>query len=247
MGLSLEKKQEIVGLRLAKLQVPTNIIMAVKLATDISGSIQSLFSNGTIQETIDRVLPVAMRFDDNQSLESYAFSDKASRLSDIKPEMFGKYVKEIFLPEARKSGNLWSGTDYSEALSLIRADAVPSTTDVVKSKVGGFFGGLFGKTEEKTVVTSGKCNPPAYLMFLTDGDTSNEHLAEQHLVKMAAESIYVQFIGVGRGSTFNFLQRMADKYDHVGLVTFPDLSNTSDQAMYDTLLTEELATWIKAQ
>ncbi len=230
MGISLEKKSEIVRLTLEKRNIPTSVVMQVKSCIDISGSISNLFSNGTIQELVDRLLAVAVRFDDNQSLESYAFGSGAVRLSDIKPSMFGSYVNSIFLKEADRSGYLWTGTMYSKALKLIRKDSAPAAS-------GGFLGGMFGKKAPKPM--------PTYLMFITDGETNgDENDTESLLKEMASELIYVQFIGVGR-SNFSFLSRMGDRYDHVGFVTFPDMASTTDEAMYDTLLSGELATWIR--
>lgn len=239
MALSLEKKTEIVRLQLEKLQVPDNIIMQVKSCIDISGSIQPLFNNGTIQEVVDRLLAVAVRFDNNQTLESYAFGSGAVRLSDITPNQFGSYINKTFLPEARSSGYLWSGTSYSTALSMIRKDMAGDSTP--KSK--GLFGGLFGKKTEE----SAPVNLPTYLMFITDGETGGDESTTEEIVKnLASKKIYIQFIGVGRAN-FRFIDRLGDDYDHVGFVSFPNVSTLSDQDMYKHLLTQELADWIKKQ
>lgn len=42
----------------------------VALAMDYSGSMDWLYDNGSVQETISRLLPIALRFDDNGELES---------------------------------------------------------------------------------------------------------------------------------------------------------------------------------
>lgn len=244
MGLSLEKKQELVGLRLEKLDLPTNICLAVKCAMDVSGSMHGLFKNGTVQETFDRLIPIGMRFDDNGSLESYGFASGAFRAPDITEAEFGLYVSPMFLPAAEKSGNLWGGTRIAEVLKLVREEAAPSGKTVTEKKTGGFLG-LFKKTERTEIIHHGRSVPPAYLMLGTDGDTGDEGEVDRQLAAMEQESIYVQFFGIGTDTKFAFLKRMADKYDHVGFEHFPDLTNTSDQAMYDRLLTPELVAWIK--
>jgi len=225
MGISLEKKVELVNEVLARRHVPTNIKLQVKSAIDISGSMCGMFNDGTVQELTDRLLAVAVRFDDNQSIESYAFGSGAVQLGDIKPTMFGNYVDNYFLPEAEKSRYLWSGTDYASALKLIMKDGGGK----------GFFG--FGAKKPE----------PTYVMFITDGDTENERESEKLLAEFEKQNTYVQLIGIGRGSRFGFLKEMADKYDHVGFVTFPNLEQVSDEEMYDQLLTDELATWIRAR
>lgn len=225
MALDLTKKLDLVKTVLAKRQVPEGLIAQVKMCLDVSGSMQSMFANGTVQALVDRLLPIGMRFDDNQSLEAYAFASSATRTSDIKPEDAGDYVQK-FTREARDAGVLWGGTDYSKALELIKKEMSPSK---------GFFG-MFKKEAPKL---------PSYLMFITDGDSSNESATEAILKELAELKIYVQMIGVGYG--FRFLQRMADKYDHVGFVTFPNLERVTDEEMYEQLLGEEFCTWIKAQ
>jgi hypothetical protein len=226
MPLNLEKKQELVRLCLEKRKVPTDIKLAVKMALDVSGSARPLYRSGVMSELVDRLIPVAMRFDDNQSIESYAFGSSIQKMNDVTPDDFGSYVSNKFLREA--GGVLWSGTEYAIAMNQIRKDS--------SAKKSGFLGGLFGK---KTV------DAPSYLMFITDGEDQGSSIeAEKQIVLLGEANTYVQLIGIGR-ERFDFLKRMADKYDHVGFVTFPDLEATSDDVMYEALLCEEFCNWIK--
>lgn len=241
MALSLEKKQELVGLQLAKKNIPEGLIMRVKSATDVSGSMQGLFNSGVMQELFNRLIPVAMRFDDNGELESFAYGSKAEALEPIVADDFDTYVNDKFLPSI-SSKVLWGGTDFIPALKLILEDI--TGVEVVEKPVKRFFG-LFQGTEK--VETPKSLFPPTYVMFQTDGDTHDETGAEAMIKKFADKKTYIQLIGVGRGSNFGWLKKMADKYDYVGFVTFPDLANTSDQKMYEALLGDELCTWIKAQ
>jgi len=219
MGLSLEKKTELVRLSLAKRNVPSGIQLAVKAVIDVSVSFQPLFGDGTVQELVDRLIPVGVRFDDDGSIESYAFGTDAKKLNDITAKDFGHYIDNKFLKEVPED-ILWSGTRYSTALKLVNK---------------GLGGGFFGKKVK-----------PSYVMFITDGDTNgDERDTEEIIKKMADRQVYIQLIGVGRGSTFDFLKLMADLYDHVGFVTFPDLARTSDETLYTELLGEELCEWVK--
>lgn len=236
MALSLEKKQEIVRLSLEKRNVPTGIVMAVKLVLDVSGSIQGLFSNGTMQELVDRLIPVGMRFDDNGSLEAYAFGSKIQSVDDIKASDFGSYVSKKFLKQVKRDV-LWSGTEYGIALEQVKED----WEEVNAPKKGGFFKGLFGKPDTPVK------QAPAFLMFVTDGEDQGSSVeAEAHIRELGEMNMYIQLIGVGN-SSFGFLKKMADKYDHVGFVTFQNLAATSDEDMYAALLSDELCTWIKTR
>jgi len=230
MSLSLEKKQEIVRLQLEKRNVPTDIVLAVKMCLDVSGSIHPLFNNGTIQELVNRLIPVAMRFDDNQSLEAYAFGSDVCEVEPITPDDFDSYVNHKFIPQV-PSNILWSGTHYSKALKKIHGD--------VKGNAPGFIRSLFGAKTKDT--------EPSYLMFITDGeDQGNSAEADQLVHMLGNENMYIQLIGVGNAD-FSLLRVLANKHDHVGFVTFPNLNKTTDEQMYETLLNDDLCNWVKSQ
>ena len=57
----------------------TKHVARVALAMDYSGSMSNLFYNGSVQETVSRLLPIALRFDDNGELESWLFSNGSER------------------------------------------------------------------------------------------------------------------------------------------------------------------------
>ena len=61
----------------------TKHIARVALAMDYSGSMDWLFDNGSVQKTVSRLLPIALRFDDNGELESWLFSNGCKRLKAV--------------------------------------------------------------------------------------------------------------------------------------------------------------------
>ena len=61
----------------------------------------------------------------------------------------------------------------------------------------------------------------------------------------ASLPLYVQFIGIG-GGRFPFIERMGDRYPNVGFMAVPDIATIPDDALYEGLVTEELATWLRA-
>lgn len=54
-----------------------------------------LYDNGSVQETISRLLPIALRFDDNGELESWLFSNGAERLKAANADNYSSYVKNV--------------------------------------------------------------------------------------------------------------------------------------------------------
>lgn len=84
----------------------------VALAMDYSGSMRGLFSNGAVQNTITRLLPIALRFDDNGELESWLFSNEKKKLKPVTIANYKNYVKEIMM----RSGLSMGGTEYAPVL-----------------------------------------------------------------------------------------------------------------------------------
>ena len=69
----LEKPEEEirrVGFVLQKQGIHERIPAQVGLNIDVSGSMQDLFSNGIVQSALERVLPVALYFDDDRTVGS---------------------------------------------------------------------------------------------------------------------------------------------------------------------------------
>lgn len=84
----------------------------VALVLDYSGSMSLLYRNGTVQAAIERILPIAMNFDDNGSMEMWLFSDDFTRLPDISRDNYYDYVKR----EIRGS---MGGTHYAPVMNDI--------------------------------------------------------------------------------------------------------------------------------
>lgn len=87
----------------------------VALAMDYSGSMDRLFNSGAVQDTITRLLPVALRFDDNGELESWLFSNGKKKLKPVTISNYENYVKNVML----KSGMSMGGTEYAPVLKDI--------------------------------------------------------------------------------------------------------------------------------
>jgi hypothetical protein len=91
----------------------------VVVCMDISGSMREMYDDGTVQSVLDRIVPLAMQFDDNQEFELYLFHN----------EILGKYD--------------FGGTSYAPAIRMITEDY--TTT----KKADGMFGFLKQSKREK--------------------------------------------------------------------------------------------------
>ena len=238
--IDLSKKVDVV---LTKRNL-TNVKAQVGVAMDISGSMQDLYKNGTVQRTMDRLLAVACKFDDNQSLDAWTFSNGFDPLAPITPDLFSTYVKKHILDNGRIKK--WGGTDYAPVIQAAIAHYGFDTPAPAKPASGGLFGGFFKKSEPAPLATPTPKvgQTPAFLIMVTDGENSDRAEAKRVLENAAKENIYVEFVGIGNAN-FRFIEEVADAYPNVGFVAIRDLQSMTDEALYDALVNEEFAAWIK--
>lgn len=87
----------------------------VALAMDYSGSMDMLFFDGSVQRVINRLLPIAMKFDDNGELESWLFSNSYERLKAATEKNYENYVVKVM----GKAHMSMAGTYYAPVLNDI--------------------------------------------------------------------------------------------------------------------------------
>ncbi len=111
--LNLSKEESVHKINLAKEEVhkvcltksPLNgLTSRVGLVLDYSGSMSSLYRNGTVQGVIEKILPIAMEFDDNGTMEVWIFENGFYRLPDINLNNFYGYVENEILPKYKMGG-----------------------------------------------------------------------------------------------------------------------------------------------
>ena len=118
--LNLSKEQSLINLDLRKKEVEnivmgipqlSNITSRVALVLDFSGSMRNLYKNGTVQSVIERIMPIAMQFDDNQELDLWIFENGFTRLGGVTKENFYGLANNIF--------NQYSmgGTEYAPVMN----------------------------------------------------------------------------------------------------------------------------------
>lgn len=103
--LNLTKEQSLINLDLRKQEVQnivmgipqlSNITSRVALVLDFSGSMRNLYKNGTVQSVIERIMPIAMQFDDNQELDLWIFENGFTRIGGVTRENFYGLAEQIF-------------------------------------------------------------------------------------------------------------------------------------------------------
>ena len=80
-----------VELKKKKLQ---NVVARVALVMDISGSMSKNYSNGTVQEIVNKILPIAVQFDDDGEIDFWYYSNLAKRRPSINMKNYESVVPE---------------------------------------------------------------------------------------------------------------------------------------------------------
>lgn len=247
-GINLQKRVQEVGIILAKRGLAAVPRARVGVALDVSGSARDLYSRGIMQEALDRLLAVAIKFDDNGELDTWVFDTSSYELPAMTANDYGTYVQSNIMGNRKLMNNIWGGTQYAPPLEDAMEHYFPTQAAVVEQEKPGFFGRLFGTRAapivEKAPTPAAK-SEPAMLLFITDGENFDRSEARK-VLQVASDQkhpVYFQMIGIGN-SSFDFLEQMADDLPNVGFVNLTSL-NITDEALYEQVVNEEFVEWMK--
>lgn len=188
----------------------------VVFVLDHSGSMSPMYENGTVQETLERILPLAMHFDDNSEMEFYLFDSAFKELSPVNCNNINKYVKKEILLKRLSYG----GTHYEPVITeIVKRYGKKNPSRVPTFVVFITDGDNFDKSATKTALI----NASEYNVFW----------------KFVG-------IGYERFSFLEELDTMSGRMvDNANFVSIRDISRIDDAALYEKLLTE-YADWLKA-
>lgn len=175
---------------------PLNALVArVGLVLDYSGSMSSLYYDGTVQSVIEKILPLAMEFDDNDTMEIWIFENGYHRLPDINLSNYKDYVK-IQITNKYEMG----GTKYA-----------PVMKDVVKeysrNKLPAYVlfitdGDNFDKSDTDSIIIKAS-KSPIFWQFVGLGGADFDYL--QRLDDMSGRYVdNADFFKVGRASDITY-------------------------------------------
>lgn len=245
--ISLEKRVEQAAPQLVSLVKSAGVSLAkvgldqhrarVCLVLDISGSMSTLYRKGLVQRFAERILALGCRFDDDGEIDVFLFGRNVHRGAPMGLGNWSDYVGRMI-----ERHPLEGDTRYGAAMEAVRRHYFPDSR-------GG---------ERKQPL---KAALPVYVMFVTDGSTSDQPLTERQLRWASREPIFWQFMGIGKGrkskakrlasfadSDFPFLEkldeldgRLVDNADFFSVAS-PD--EHSDAQLYDLLMTEYPG-WVK--
>lgn len=116
--VSLEKSKvsldkHLVNLKKEKNVDLTNLICQVKVYIDISGSMQLRYLNGSVQNALIRLFPIALKFDDDGSMPVSVFDEKCFELVPMTLDNYATYVENEILG---KGYNPYRRTNYAPVI-----------------------------------------------------------------------------------------------------------------------------------
>jgi len=209
----------------------------VCLCLDISGSMSALYRKGLVQAFAERILALACQFDDDGEIDVFLFGKRVHQ-----PLAMGLSNCDGYIGQVLQQHPLEGDTRYGSAMEAIRRFYFPDAAGGARS-------------------SPHKAALPVYVMFVTDGSTSDKATTEKQLRWSSLEPIFWQFMGIGQGrksknklltafqnSDFPLLEsldelpgRLIDNASYFS-VSAPD--EHADAALYD-LLMAEYPGWLK--
>lgn len=215
----------------------------VVVVLDYSGSARPLYNNGTVQETLTRLVPLGLTFDDNGEVDVFLFQNDSLRLEGMNMGNYETYVRDVI----GRSGYSFGGTEYAPVLDAI-INGSSHYEEMPEEKHG-----LFGKT--KTVITRREVHDsgivddttPTFILFITDGENSDRSRTDALLRQVSDKNVFIQFIGIG-DERFTYLKAIDDLSgrvrDNTGFTQMDSLRNVDDATLYNKVL-EQFSLWLK--
>ena len=111
----LNMRKETVNILCMEKKELSNVKARVGVAMDYSGSMEDEYNEGIVQDTIERVLPIALRFDDNGELDMWLFDDSFRRIPTVTKDNFYQYVQREIIDKGYDMGS----TNYAPVMKDI--------------------------------------------------------------------------------------------------------------------------------
>jgi stress response protein SCP2 len=232
-GISLEKK----GLSEHRARVA--------LCLDISGSMYKLYQEGKVQALCERVLGMAVQFDDDGACDVFTFGTGSYDEGPLDLHNYQGWIQDLL---GRRK--LEGGTNYNLAMQAVRRHYFPD--------VAG--GARTSPLQEKL---------PVYVIFVTDGQTTDQAGTKQQVIWSSYEPLFWQFMAIGQSSRnvtaqgappkkkkggfgarfasmmtgdFQFLEELDDMpgrlVDNADFFSVADPAALSDEQLYDLMMNE---------
>jgi hypothetical protein len=148
----------------------------VALCLDISGSMSRLYRSGKVQQLCERVLALAVQLDDDGQCDVFTFGTGGYEEGPLDLRNRERYIDNLI---SRR--RLEPGTNYGLAMQAVRQ---------YYFRDGG--GGPRSAPRPDQL--------PVYVMFVTDGHTTDEQGTRNQVTWSSYEPLFWQFMAIGQSS-----------------------------------------------
>lgn len=189
----------------------------VALVLDATGSMNRQYKQGRVQEVVNRLLPLAVSFDDDQALDCWAFGQHSQYLGEVGLDNYEKFIDSVH--GGWRKWELGSRTNNE-------AGVMKAVTDFYKKD------GL---------------DVPVYVLFISDGGVRDTRGITDIMIRAAKLPIFWQFVGLGGrsyGILKNLDDMTGRLLDNCSFFELDDLDGVSEEALYENML-EEFPSWLK--
>lgn len=143
----------------------------VALVLDYSGSMSNLYHDGSVQAVIEKILPLAMNFDDNGEMELWIFEDGFHRLDNITLENYYGYVDNYILPKYNMGC-----TQFAPVMSDIKSRYIIEEPQNIPNYIIFITDGENSDTYRTTEMLKDLSNYPIFFQFVGIGNCRFEYL-----------------------------------------------------------------------
>jgi len=209
----IDLRKKIVEYTLEKKKM-TQLSARVGIVLDMTGSMRTLYKNGTVQEVVERILAVASKFDDDGALDVWVYDHEFSRLPTVTERDFISYVNTQIL----NNSNIHKYGRNNEPRVM---------EDVIKKYT----------IEEES-------SQPVFIIFINDGGVvkpTKKVIVDSAILPIFWQFIG---LGNSDFEVLKQLDTMEGRIvDNANFIHLSDISSVSDEVLYDQLL-NEFPKWI---
>ena len=211
-----EKAPSLINLaKKATVSLEKNQLLGVKanvaLVLDASGSMNNQYSRGIVQEVVNRLVPLAVNFDADMSIDCWAFGDQTQYLGEVNLNNYSDFIN------TSKGG--WKAWQLGSRVN--------NEPDAIRQVVKHY--------------ASMGLSLPAYVLFISDGGVHDNGGITKAIIDSCKLPIFWQFVGLGGNGygILKRLDTMQGRFiDNCNFFELDNLHQVSEEQLYDMMLSE---------
>ncbi|MCW2486020.1 VWA domain-containing protein [Candidatus Symbiopectobacterium sp. NZEC127] len=191
----------------------------VAFVLDASGSMSRQFSRGYVQAVLDRIAILSVEFDNDGSMDVWAFGQQHAKYPNVTLENLDDYITTIQQQGERVGREILPGLGG-------RNNEPP----VMEELIDTFYNSKL----------------PVYVVFITDGGINKTREIKDAIRRSANYPIFWKFVGLG-GCNYGLLEVLDTftdrRLDNSHFFAIDDFATMSDECLFDLLL-EGFKPWL---